>query len=122
MKATNRRVGVAICAGAVFLAAGACSSHDTVQNTKMDYEGTVTDAGTGAPIAGATVTTYTCDFFFCNTTATGTTDAQGHYTVFGQCYSNNGLSAIAEGYVGDGGDANCGPGRQVANFALNRSP
>jgi hypothetical protein len=121
MKATIRRVGVPICAVAIFLAAG-CNDHDTVQNTKMDYEGTVTDAATGAPIAGATVSTSTCDFLFCNTTGTATTDAQGHYTVFRECYSNNWLSAFAEGYVGTEREANCGPSRQVANFALDRSP
>ena len=122
MKAKGRWASVAISVAAVLVGAAACNSHDTVQNTKMDYEGTVTDATNGAPIAGATVSTYTCDFFFCTDQATATTDAQGHYTVFGECYSNNGISATAPGYVASGRDADCGPSRQVANFALSRSP
>jgi Carboxypeptidase regulatory-like domain len=120
MKATIRWVSVAISAAAVFVAG--CNSHDTVQNTKMDYEGTVTDASTGAPIAGASVTTVTCEIFSCAFPAVGITDAQGHYTVFGQCYSNNALAVTAEGYVPSGRDADCGQDRQVADFALTRSP
>jgi hypothetical protein len=122
MKATVRWVRFVVSASLVVFGAVACDDHDTVQNTKMDYEGTVTDASTGAPIAGASVVTVTCDFFSCAYPAVGLTDAQGHYTVFSECYSNNGLAVSADGYVGTGRDANCGQGRQVANFALTRSP
>ena len=121
LRAGSRWITVAI-AVCVIGVEGCGGGHDTVPNTKMDYEGTVTDASTGQPIAGANVGVYTCEFVFCTTHATGTTDAQGHYTVFGECYSNNGISAWAEGYVASGHEANCAQGRQTADFALSPNP
>jgi hypothetical protein len=108
---------------AVVITAAACGDdHDTIPNTKMDYEGTVTDASDGAPIVGANVHAFTCGFFTCSTTATSTTNAQGRYVLFGECYSNNSLGAHATGYVANTREADCAQGRQVANFALARAP
>jgi len=89
----------------------------------VTWEGTVSSAATGAPISGAAVEVVDGSGFVGITKASGTTDAQGHYTLSHQgCFPNPYLEASASGYLGDDKPIACRAGTVSVDIALTPSP
>jgi protocatechuate 3,4-dioxygenase beta subunit len=94
--------------------------------TQLKFEGTVTDAATGSPIAGATVSV--ADFsgsfsLFGRTLQSTVTDSQGRYTLsYPGCVQNPYVGASAADYNFTDQEVSCMEAAQVLNFALNRTP
>ena len=123
MPSTSRVQDLRFAVSLSCLAIIGCGGTPTVPNTVLDFAGTVTDAATGAPIAGASVSTQHCGFsLVCANTANATTDAQGHYAVHARCLSDNWLAVFAAGYQASQREVRCEQTRQTGDFALTKSP
>src|SRR3954466_13122145 len=100
-------------------------------NLTLHVQGTVTEASTGQPVAGATVHLFPPTIIFGTSDgdiATATTDAQGHYTlsyrVSDTCLGNGfgyAVSATTSNPVekADAATVNCSDAPQTLNFALS---
>ena len=106
-------------------ALAACDSTEP-KLTYLNFEGTVTDAATGSPIAGATVAV--ADFsgsfaFFGRTLQSTFTDSQGRYTLsYPGCAQNPYVNVFAADYNLADQEVSCMETAQVLDFALNRTP
>jgi hypothetical protein len=87
------------------------------------FEGTVTDAATGAPIPGTGVGVADGSGFGLPSSLPATSDAQGHYTLsHAGCINNPYLAAYATGYYWGSIEVLCKAERQTVNIALTRDP
>jgi hypothetical protein len=87
------------------------------------FEGTITDADTGAPIPGTGVGVADGSGFGLPTSLPATSDAQGHYTLSHDgCINNPYLEAYATGYYFYSVAAVCRAERQTVNVSLTRDP
>jgi hypothetical protein len=87
------------------------------------FEGTVTDAATGAPIAGVGVGVADGSGFGLPSSFPATSDAQGHYTLsHAGCIHTPYLAAYAPGYYWGSIEVLCKAERQTVNIALTRDP
>ena len=87
------------------------------------FEGTITDADTGAPIPGTGVGVADGSGFGLPTSLPATSDAQGHYTLTHDgCINNPYLDAHANGYYFYSGAVVCKAERQTVHVALTRDP
>lgn len=94
--------------------------------TQLKFEGTVTDAATVSPIAGATVrvSDFSGSFALVGRTLQSTvTDSQGRYTLsYSGCAQDPYLVATAADYDWADQEVSCTEDVQVLDFALNRTP
>ena len=89
----------------------------------VTWEGTVTSSATGSPIAGASVQVGDGTGFVPAIIASGSTDAQGHYSISHQgCVRNPYLFVGANGYSGYDDPVACHAGTVTVNIALTPSP
>jgi hypothetical protein len=87
------------------------------------FEGTITDADTGAPIPGTGVGVADGSGFGLPTSLPATSDAQGHYTLTHDgCINNPYLDAYANGYYFYSVAVVCKAERQTVHVALIRDP
>jgi hypothetical protein len=87
------------------------------------FEGTITDADTGAPIPGTGVGVADGSGFGLPTSLPATSDAQGHYTLTHDgCINNPYLDAYATGYYFYSTEVVCKAERQTVNVSLTRDP
>jgi hypothetical protein len=104
------------------LSMAGCNITD-LKNTTVRVQGTVTAAATGQPIVGAQMKLYPS--FIQEAVATGTTDAQGRYSLSGSvsnCIDGDfGLfvGANATGFDSKGMNAFCNTDLQQINFSLS---
>jgi hypothetical protein len=100
----------------------ACSSTEPIEKNLL-FEGTITDAATGAPIAGSGISVGNGSGFVPVIVHSTTADAQGHYTLahYG-CVYDPYVFADAPGYYGDQAKVGCMPGSQTIDFSLTRDP
>jgi hypothetical protein len=103
----------------------ACGSTEPIEKNLL-FEGTITDAATGTPIAGA-------DVFLIRgnglsllpgpTVQSTTSDTQGHYTLSHMgCVHEPWLAAAAAGYNFHDQRVGCQPAGQTVNFSLTLAP
>lgn len=99
MRSVNKRIiGVLVLVGIVGL--GACGA-PTAPKPSLHFQGSVTDAATGAPIAGASVDwAYNASVGGWTTLSSTLTDAAGRFAFDGPpgCSSGNFFVVIASGY------------------------
>jgi hypothetical protein len=87
------------------------------------FEGTITDADTGAPIPGTGVGVADGSGFGLPTSLPATSDAQGHYTLTHDgCINNPYLDAYTTGYYLYSVAVVCNAERQTVNVTLTRDP
>jgi hypothetical protein len=87
------------------------------------FEGTITDADTGAPIPGTGVGVADGSGFGLPTSLPATSDARGHYTLTHDgCINNPYLDAYASGYYFYSAAVLCKAERQTVHVALTRDP
>lgn len=87
------------------------------------FEGTITDADTGAPIPGTGVGVADGSGFGLPSSLPATSDAQGHYTLsHSGCINNPYLAAYATGYYWGSIEVVCKAERQTVNMSLTRDP
>jgi hypothetical protein len=103
----------------------ACGSTEPIEKNLL-FEGTITDAATGTPIAGAGVLLIRGNGLSLlpgPTVQSTTSDTQGHYTLSHMgCVHEPWLAAAAAGYYYDDQRVGCQPGSQTVNFSLTRAP
>ncbi len=109
----------------ILLSAGACSSFTGPGFADYEISGTVTDKGTGAPIAGATVSVYVPSFTATTSVAQQTTGADGKYDIKfnarcpgGGTYDLHASKAPNYYYAGPGRYFDCKYGSAVIDFDL----
>jgi len=118
---TNSRRRSLFTAGS--LALFACGDDTSGPKPDVTWEGTVTSAATGAPIAGADVGVGTPNQFTLDVIRSGTTDAQGHYSLTIQgCVKEPYLTAAAIGYFPNDKAIACHAGTIAVDIALTPSP
>ena len=89
----------------------------------VTWEGIVSSSATGAPISGATVEVGDGSGLVLAVARSGTTDAQGHYSLTNQgCFPNPYLQASANGYFLNSKPIGCRAGTQTVHIALNPMP
>jgi hypothetical protein len=100
----------------------ACDSTAPIEKN-LFFEGTISDAATGAPIAGASISVGDGHGFVPAIVKSTTSDAQGRYTLahFG-CIFTPYVFAGAAGYFDAQEAVGCKPGTQTVNFSLSRNP
>lgn len=87
------------------------------------FEGTITDADTGAPVPGTGIGVADGTGFGLPTSLPATSDAQGHYTLSQNgCINNPYLAAYATGYYWNSVQVVCKAERQTVNMSLTRDP
>lgn len=87
------------------------------------FEGTITDADTGAPIPGTGIGVSDGSGFGLPTSLPATSDAQGHYTLsHNGCINSPYLAAYATGYYWNSVEVVCKVERQTVNMSLTRDP
>ena len=92
---------------------------DVGPKPEVIWEGTVTSTATGAPISGAGVAVGDGSGFVIQVMASGTTDAQGHYTLSHRgCFQYPYLTANAPGYNANDKPVSCRAGTQTADISL----
>jgi hypothetical protein len=100
----------------------ACGSTEPKSNLLI-FEGVVTDAATGAPVAGASVQFGGGFGLVPAIAASTTTNTQGAYSLMHDgCVVNPYVFASASGYYFDQKEVGCQIARQTINFALTRDP
>ena len=100
----------------------ACGSTEPIEKNLL-FEGTITDAATGAPIAGAWITVGVGSAFFVSTVQSTTSDSQGQYTLaHNGCIHNPYIVMSAAGYYLGQEKVGCQPGSQMLNLSLTRDP
>jgi hypothetical protein len=99
-----------------------CGSTEPIEKNLL-FEGTVTDAATGALIAAASVSLSYGGGLVPTHLQSTTADAQGHYTLsYMGCVHMPYLGAGAAGYYFDDQRVGCQPGSQTVNISLTRDP
>ena len=88
----------------------------------LRFEGTITDADTGAPIPGTGVGVADGSGFGLPTSLPATSDAQGHYTLSYKCINNPYLLGFATPYYINSVQVVCKVERQTVNMSLTRDP
>jgi hypothetical protein len=103
----------------------ACGSTEPIEKNLL-FEGTITDAATGTPIAGAGVLLIRGNGLSLlpgPTVQSTTSDTQGHYTLSHMgCVHEPWLAAAAAGYNFHDQRVGCQPAGQTVNFSLTRAP
>jgi hypothetical protein len=100
----------------------ACGSTEPIEKNLL-LEGTITDAATGAAIAGSAISIGNGNGLVPVIAQSTTADAQGHYTLshYG-CINAAYVFAGAAGYFSDQARVGCMPGTQTIDFSLDRDP
>ncbi|MDP9204676.1 MAG: carboxypeptidase-like regulatory domain-containing protein [Gemmatimonadota bacterium] len=100
----------------------ACGSTEPIEKNLL-FEGVITNAATGAPIAGAGISVGDGSGFVPAIAQSTTSDSQGHYTLshYG-CIYNPYVFAGASGYFASQAKVGCMRGSQTVNFSLTRDP
>jgi hypothetical protein len=105
-----------------FLALIGCGSTEPIEKNLL-FEGSITDAATGAAMAGATVFVGVGSAFFVSSVQSTTSDSQGRYVLSRySCIYNPYLVASATGYSPGQEKVGCQPGSQTVNISLTRDP
>jgi hypothetical protein len=100
----------------------ACDSTAPIEKNLL-FEGTILDAATGAPIAGAGISLGDGHGLVPAIAQSTTSDAQGQYTLsHSGCIFTPYVFAGATGYFNDQQQVGCKPGIQTVNFSLSRNP
>lgn len=101
----------------------ACGGTEPKDSGGLLFEGTITDAATGAPIPGTSVGVGDGSGLVVAVASESTTDAQGHYTLsHAGCINNPYLLVIAPGYYWNSKQVACKAERQTVNLSLTRDP
>lgn len=110
---------------ACFLVLIACGSTEPIEKNLL-FEGTISDAATGAPIAGATISVGDgggVSGLIPTIVQSTNSDTQGHYTLSHHgCIHNPYVYARATDYFWNQEKVGCMPGSQTVNFSLTRDP
>jgi hypothetical protein len=108
---------------ASFLVLIACGGTEP-ESKSLLFEGTITAAGTGAPIPGADILVGGGSDFSIGlpTQVSANADANGHYTLSHPCVYNPSLLAFAPGYYLASKKVACGAERQTADISLTPDP
>ena len=86
------------------------------------FEGTITDADTGAPIPATDLAVADGSGFGLPASFQATSDAQGHYTLSYKCINNPYLLGFATRYYINSVQVVCKVERQTVNMSLTRDP
>lgn len=100
----------------------ACSTEPEAARALL-FEGTITDADTGAPIPGTGIGVADGSGFGLPTSLPATSDAQGHYTLsHNGCINSTYLAAYVTGYYWNSVEVVCKVERQTVDISLTRDP
>jgi hypothetical protein len=103
---------------ACFLVLIACGSTEPIEKNLL-FEGTITNAATGAPIAGAGVSVGNGRFPVPEIFQSTASDLQGHYTLpHSGCIFDPYIYVGASGYLAGQEKVGCKPDSQTLNFSL----
>jgi hypothetical protein len=106
---------------AFLLALIACGSTEP-KSTRLHFEGTVTDAVTGAPIPGANLGVVVGTLSVGLPILPLAADSEGHYTISSGCIHNPWLEAYSPGYHWFSLKVECKEEIQTVNIQLARDP
>ena len=100
----------------------ACGGGTQPGKSRLAFEGIVTNAATGAPIAGVDIAVYGGNGLVPQTLQRTTTDAEGRYTTNAGCIVPAWVGAGMVGYSGRQLDVTCLAEVQTLNISLTASP